>query len=60
MKKELRAQTFPVWGPMDVTVKDLLLVRVKVGDNHSILVIHRLTEDLINGSLQCANINKSL
>ena len=46
--------TFPVWGAMDVTENDLLLVRVKVGTKYWIRVLDRQTGDLINEiSSQC-------
>ena len=41
-------KTFPLVGAMDVTAKDLLLVRVKDETTYWIRVLQRLTGDLIN------------
>ena len=44
----IREKTFTEWGSMDVTVNDLLLVRVKDGTKYWIRVINRLTGSRIN------------
>ena len=46
--KLIHEKTFPMFGSMDVTDEDVLLVRVLEGTKHLIQVIHRLTGDLIN------------
>ena len=46
--KLIRKLTFPVWGSMDVTTNDQLLVRVKDGTKYWIQDLDRQTGDLIN------------
>ena len=41
-------KAFPVWGPMDITGNDLLLVRVEEETKYWIRVINRITGDLVN------------
>ena len=49
MKKKLvRVKTFPLWGSMDVTENNRLMVRVKGSTKYWIRVIHRLTGSTIN------------
>ena len=55
-KKLVRVKAFPVWGSMDVTENNRLLVRVKGATKYWIRVIHRLTGSTINDiPSACAN-----
>ena len=44
----IHGKTFPVIGSIEVTPKDLMLVRNKEGTKYWIRIFHRLTGDLIN------------
>ena len=46
--KLIQGKTFPFTGAIEVTAKDLLLVRMKEDSKYWIRVLHRLTGDLIN------------
>ena len=56
--KLTRGKTFPVWGSMDVTVNDLLLVRTKDGTKYFIQVLNRQTGGVINQIQSVCNHNK--